>query len=136
MPYFLVKLNAFYLAPSNVEIVRVTTTSVTVRATAPSGNPAIDAYEASVADGTSSQKCTVKQSVQPHQCEITDLSPNTDYTISMRACLPGSSGCGIALTVESRTFPNRELHYLVKFNDKQSFNLPHCLRFSSSGYYD
>ncbi len=129
-------MNKLYTAPSKVEIVNVSTTTVTVKAAAPSGNPSIDAYEASVVGGTSSQKCTVKQSVQPHQCEITDLSPNTDYTISMRACLPGSSGCGVAVTVDSRTLPNRELHYLVKFDDKQSFNLPHCLRFSSSGYYD
>ncbi len=99
--------------PSKVEIVNVSTTTVTVKAAAPSGNPAIDAYEASVVGGTSSQKCTVKQSVQPHQCEITDLSPNTDYTISMCACLPGSPGCGVAVTVDSRTLPNRELHYLV-----------------------
>ncbi len=129
-------MNKLCTAPSKVEIVDVSTTTVTVRATAPSGNPAIDAYEASVVGGTSSQKCTVKQSVQPHQCEITGLSPNTAYTISMRDCLPGSSECGIALTVDSRTLPNRELHYFVKFDDKQSFNLPHCLRFSSSGYYD
>ncbi len=106
-----IELNVFYLELSKVEVVRVTATTVTVKAAAPSGNPAIDAYEASVVGGTS-QKCTVKQSVQPHQCEITGLSPNTAYTISMRACLPDSSGCGMAITVDSRTLPNRMLNDL------------------------
>ncbi len=110
--YIYIKLNTFYLAPFKVEVVWLTTTTVTARATTPSGNPAIDAYEANVVGGTSSQKCTAMQSVQPHQCEVIGLSPNTAYTVSMRASLPGSSGCGMAITVDSRTLPNRMLNDL------------------------
>ncbi len=108
--------NYIYLtsAPTKVEIVQVSTTTVTVKATAPAGNTGIEYFEASVVDGASSQKCTVKKSDESHQCEIKDLTPNTDYIISMRACLPGSFGCSSGVPTSTRTLPHRTLVSCMK----------------------
>ncbi len=102
------------LAPTKVEIVQVTTTVVTAKAIAPAGNTGIEYFEASVVDGPSSQKCTVNKSDEPHQCAIKNLTPNTDYTISMRACLPDSSGCSPGVTTNTRTLPHRTLVLIWK----------------------
>ncbi len=114
-------------APGEIEFTDVSTTEVTVEATPPSGNPAIDSYEISVVgatppagnpdidsyeavvDGSSPpQKCTVKASTSPLQCEITGLTPNTEYTISMHACLPLAAGCGEGASKDTKTLPNRK----------------------------
>ncbi len=101
---------------------QVTTTVVTAKAIAPAGNTGIEYFEASVVDGTSSQKCTVKKSDESHQCEIKDLTPNTDYTIAMRACLPGSFGCSSGATKGTRTLPHRTLVSCMK-GDRTAFLL-------------
>ncbi len=109
-------------APTKVDIVQLSTTTVTVKATAPAGNTGIEYFEASVVDGPSSQKCTVNKSDEPHQCEIKNLTPNTDYTISMRACLPDSSGCSPGVTTNTRTLPHRTLVSCMK-DDRTAFLL-------------
>ncbi len=42
-------------APTKVEIVQLSTTAVTVKATAPAGNTGIEYFEASVVNGASSK---------------------------------------------------------------------------------
>ncbi len=85
-------------------------TSVTVKATPPAGNPNIDIFEASAVGGTPEQKCNVTATVDPLQCEIANLSPNTEYTVSMKACMPDSAGCGAATMKATQTLPNRTLN--------------------------
>ncbi len=97
-------------APSNVDIVEISPATVTVKATPPSGNPDIGVFEASMVGGTPDQKCKVEATVVPLQCEIPNLSPNTEYTVSMRACMSDSDGCGDAITKDTRTLPNRTLN--------------------------
>ncbi len=84
-------------------------TAMTVKATPPAGNPNIAIFEASLVGGTPEQKCNVTANVNPLQCEIANLSPNTEYTVSVRACMPDSAGCGVAVTKATRTLPNRTL---------------------------
>ncbi len=116
--------NHIYLtsAPTKVEIVQVSTTTVTAKATAPAGNTGIEYFEASVVNGASSQKCTVNKSDEPPQCEIKGLTLNTEYTISMRACLPGSYGCSPGVTTNTRTLPHRTLVSCMK-DDRTTFFL-------------
>ncbi len=57
-------------APSNVDIVEISPTTVTVKATPPSGNPDMGVFEASMVGGTPDQKCKVRVTVDPLQCEI------------------------------------------------------------------
>ncbi len=83
------------------------TTTVIVKAIPPSGNPAIDTYEATVVGVTPVKKCTVMASASSLQCEISGLTQNTEYTISMRACMPISAGCGADVTGKTKTLPNR-----------------------------
>ncbi len=97
--------------PDSIEFVKVSTTTVTVKATPPGGNPAIDAYEATVVGASPAKKCTVKSNVSPLQCEITGLTQNTPYTISLRACMPSSAGCSDAVTGDTRTLPIRMLSF-------------------------
>ncbi len=94
-------------APSNVDVVEILPTAVTVTATPPSGNPDIGVFEASMVGGTPDQKCKVEATVDPLQCEIPNLSPNSEYTVSMRACMSDSDGCGDAITKDTRTLPSR-----------------------------
>ncbi len=68
--------------------------------------------------GTPEQKCNVKAAVDPLQCEIPSLSPNTDYNVSVRACMPNSSGCGAAITKGTRTLPKRMLNGSNKHVEK------------------
>ncbi len=83
---------------------------MTVKATPPAGNPSIDIFEASVVGGTPEQKCNVTATVNPIQCEIANLAPDTEYTVSMKACMPNSTGCGAAVANATRTLPNRTLN--------------------------
>ncbi len=80
-------------------------TTMILKATPPTGNPNIDAFEVSVVGGTPEQKCNVKATVDPFQCELANLSPNTEYTVSLKACMPNSAGCGAAVTKATRTLP-------------------------------
>lgn len=98
-------------APADVEIVKVSATVVTVKATPPAGNPAIEEYEATVVGVTPVKKCKVMASVSPLQCDLTGLDPNTQYSISMKACLPVSAGCGAGVTKPTKTLPNRTLNH-------------------------
>ncbi len=75
--------------------------------TPPSGNPNIEEYEASVVGATPEKKCSVKASAAKKECELTGLISNTPYTISMRACMPRSAGCGAVVSKATRTRPYR-----------------------------
>ncbi len=102
------------LAPTKIEIVKVSTTIVVAKATSPADTTGIKYFEARVLGGLPTQKCAVMISAKPHQCEINGLIPNTDYTISMHSCLAGPSGCSSGVIKEIRTLPNRVLICRVK----------------------
>ncbi len=72
----------------------VTQTSWNMDMTALSGNPAVDRYVGVTELGSVRKECSVKADASPLQCPITGLSRNTRYQTSVRACLPGSAGCG------------------------------------------
>ncbi len=88
----------------------MTTTMVTVVTTPPTANPAIYSYKASVNGASPAKECTVKASESVKQCVIAGLAPNTEYTISTQACMPGAFGCGAVVSDDTRTFPNRTLN--------------------------
>ncbi len=92
-------------APKGVGIPTVMATTVVIVAGPPDGNPDIGSYEASVVGGNNLQKCTIQKSDNPPQCILGLLSPNTDYTFSLKACMPSSFGCGESVTRDAKTLP-------------------------------
>ncbi len=104
----------------------MTATTVTAKATPPTGNPDIYEYIASVDGASPPKRCTVKAAVSPKQCEIGGLAPNTDYTISMHACMPGAFGCGAAVNGKTKTLPNRTLNNFKAISLDVMFCLNNC----------
>ncbi len=98
------------LEPRDVEIVRASATFVTAKTTPPNGDPNIDVFEAGVVGGTSEQKCDIKATADPLQCEVPNLSPNTAYTVTVTACMPDAAGCGAAVPKATLTLPNRMIN--------------------------
>ncbi len=66
-------------------------------------NNAIKSYQAYVKDGAPEQTCLIKANDEPLLCTISGLSPAHDYTVGVKACAHGSSGCGDALEKSFRT---------------------------------
>ncbi len=94
-----------FIAPLNAEVVSLTTTSVTVKAYPSTGNPAVGSYEAFVQGGSPAQSCSVATASDPLQCEITELTSATFYTVAFRACMPDMGGCGSTLETDITTPP-------------------------------
>ncbi len=92
-------------APKAVGVMNVMATTAIVVAGPPDGNPDIGSYEASVVGGNNLQTCTIQASEKPPQCILGLLSPNTDYTFSLKACMPSSFGCGASVTRDAKTLP-------------------------------
>ncbi len=69
----------------------------------PEVDNAIKRYEAYVKDGPPEQACLINASDEPLLCTISGLSPAHDYTVGVKACAHGSSGCGDALEKSFRT---------------------------------
>ncbi len=70
-----------------------------------SGNPAVDRYVGVTELGSFKEECFVKADASPLQCPITGLSRGTRYQTIVRACLPGSAGCGEAKVLPASTSP-------------------------------
>ncbi len=92
-------------APKAVGVINVMATSVVIVAGPPDGNPDTGSYEASVVGGNNLQTCTIQKSDNPPSCILGLLSPNTDYTFSLKACMPSSFGCGASVTRDAKTLP-------------------------------
>ncbi len=85
------------LAPLDFSLVDVTGSSVRVKLEEPKENNVIKRYEAYIKGGRPEQTCLIKASEAPLACTINGLSPAQAYTVGVKACVPGSNGCGPAL---------------------------------------
>ncbi len=93
------------IVPKDISFTRRETTGITVKFSAPGGNPAIATYEANIKGGRPDKKCSVDASLTEMECTITDLQPATEYTISASACLPGANGCSGTIVKKTWTMP-------------------------------
>ncbi len=84
-------------------LVDVTGSSVVVKLEEPKENNVIKRYEAYIKDGHPEQVCLIKANEDPLMCTISGLSPAQAYTVGVKACVPGSNGCGPALEKPLRT---------------------------------
>ncbi len=87
----------------NFTVSSVTQTSWNMDMVALSGNPAVDRYVGVTELGSVRKECSVQSDVSPLRCPITGLSRNTRYQLSVRACLPGLAGCGVAKVLPAST---------------------------------
>ncbi len=85
------------LAPKNFTFVNITGSSVGVKIEEPKENNFIKRYEAYVKGGPPEQSCVIKASEDSLMCTISGLSSSHEYTVGVKACVHGSSGCGPAL---------------------------------------
>ncbi len=126
----LIKKNSFHSAPRNISFEEVTTASLWVNFTTPTGNPSIDRFEATVKGGTPAQLCSVKANQAPMRCQTGTLTAGTKYTIEGKACLPESSGCSASIEESVWTIPQRMSYYLLRPNCRYIEQSPHtCLTF-------
>ncbi len=71
--------------------------SILVKIELPEVGPSIDFFEASVKDGTTAQRCTVRPSTNPLQCQIDGLTGGKTPTVVVRSCVPGNNACSSAV---------------------------------------
>ncbi len=69
----------------------------------PKENNVIKRYEAYIKGGRPEQACLIKANEDPLVCTINGLSPAQAYTVGVKACVPGSNGCGPSLEKPLRT---------------------------------
>ncbi len=81
----------------------ITQNSVGIKLDEPEEDNAIKRYEAFVKGGTPQQACTIQASAEMLMCTIRGLSPSTEYTVGVKACVHGSGACGAALEKSFRT---------------------------------
>ncbi len=75
------------------------------------GHPAVERYEAAATGARSySRSCAARASASPLYCWMSGLSPSIEYTVSVKACLPGRVGCGPAFVRKVRTGIDSFLH--------------------------
>ncbi len=92
-----------FSAPLDVKFSSVESTSFEVDITPRDGHPAVERYEATAVHGSYSRLCTARAGRSPLYCWMSGLSPSTEYTVSVVACLPGRAGCGPAFVRKVRT---------------------------------
>ncbi len=95
-----------YLAPLGVKFSDIDQSSFEVYITPREGHPAVKRYEATAVGSYSrsySRSCTARAGRSPLYCWMSGLSSNTEYTVSIKACLPGRTGCGPALVRKVQT---------------------------------
>ncbi len=90
-----------FSAPENFTFVNITSNSVGILVEEAREENVIKRYEANVKGGQ--QSCIIHGRDDPLLCIIGGLSPSHDYTVGVRACVPGSGGCGTALEKSFRT---------------------------------
>ncbi len=67
--------------------------AVVVEVQRPEEDPAIQLYRANIKNGTPEQSCTILACVPPLTCEISGLMLGENYTIEVKACVPGENAC-------------------------------------------
>ncbi len=73
----------------------VTSTSLNVNVVPLSGNPAVRFYELSVERASNTKKeCRIESTERPLRCLFTGLTPSTQYSIRVKACLKANRDCG------------------------------------------
>ncbi len=91
------------LAPLDISFSEIGQTSFKVNITSWEGQPAVERYEATAVGGSHSKSCTVLADASPLSCLMSGLTPSTEYTVSVVACLPGLAGCGQPIVRTVRT---------------------------------
>ncbi len=90
------------LAPSLVTLSDSFKDSLLVTVEAPEVGPSIEMFEANVKEGTAEQRCTIKPTMMPLQCQIQHLAENTTYVVEVKSRMPDKSIC--SATLENSTF--------------------------------
>ncbi len=90
-------------APANFDFEDITGSSVGVKVEEPKQNNIIKRFEAFLKGGTSQQTCTIQALADPLKCTISGLAPSREYTVGVKACVPGNNGCGPTLEKSFRT---------------------------------
>ncbi len=91
------------IAPTNFDLVNITSNSVGVKIDEPEDNNVIKRYEAFVHGGTPQQACAIQANADTLVCTLGGLSPSHNYTVGVKACVHGDAGCGAALEKSFRT---------------------------------
>ncbi len=99
--YYLIIPSPRLAAPGNFTFVEITGNSVGILVVEAREENAIKRYEARVKGGQ--QSCTIHGRDDPLMCVIGGLLPSHGYTVDVKACVPGSGGCGSALEKSFRT---------------------------------
>ncbi len=86
---------------------------------APEVGPSIELFVATVEGGTADQRCTIKPTMTPLQCQIQHLAGNNTYIVEVKACTPDESICSTAL--ENSTFLRTFAIALCLFLEKLTF---------------
>ncbi len=77
------------LAPSNISIIQLTITSLTLNNAIYTGNSQVDSFEVTPKDGWEPRVCEVSRILENVTFPMHDQSPATKYVIESAAYLPG-----------------------------------------------
>ncbi len=69
---------------------------------APEVGSSIELFVANVKGGTAAQRCAIKSTMKPLECQIQHLTGNKTYIVQVKSCTPDESICSTAL--ENSTF--------------------------------
>ncbi len=97
-----------FLAPKSMSFEDISSTSLMVGVTAADANPAVSYFEALIKGSSPPINCTIKYMGPDLRCQLVGLNPSTLYTIFVKACLPGSSGCSRYIKDSVWTMPTGE----------------------------
>ncbi len=82
----------FLTAPS-FTLNEINMSAVVVDVQRPEEDPTIQFYRANIKNGIPEQACTILACIPPLTCEISNLTLGTNYTIEVKACVPGENAC-------------------------------------------
>ncbi len=68
----------------------------------------IDHFTVSVEGSDPIIECTVEANADPLECELTELTPASEYIIQTYSCLAGSLGCSSPVEGVFWTYPMRK----------------------------
>ncbi len=100
------------LAPSDMSISRLTSSSFTVTVSSTDKMPPVQRFEVTARAGESSQACDIKAGSGPFTCSLNGFSSNTEYAVSAVACSAGPGSCGSAVIKNVITPPLRTSTFL------------------------
>ncbi len=93
--------------------------SLLVTVEAPEVGPSIELFVANVKGGTAAQRCAIKPTMKPLECQIQHLTGNTTYIVEVKSCTPDESICSAAL--ESSTLLRTYAIALCLYLEKLTF---------------